>query len=184
MSTGAARSEQERLEQWVLEALASVGRGSDLDVARHVWTQHEDDLRAGGDLLFRWQLGLQDATAVLAATGRLTRAGGDWLLAGSAAAPPARAAWESDELAVVAEAYVAMLRDDHQGRPVRRAEVVADVVARTGRTEQALERIWFNVTHVVAELGYQPLGYWPPRSNVPAGVRPAVRAALGLPAEG
>ncbi len=92
--------------------------------------------------------------------------------------PTARNAWEPEEIAVVVEAYVAMLRDDHEGRPIRRADVVADVVARTGRSAEGLERMWSNITHVVQELGYQPLGFWAPRSNVPAGVRPAVEAAL------
>ncbi len=44
------------LTDWVVDALKHLGgRGTIVDVARHIWTHHESDLRASGDLFFRWQ---------------------------------------------------------------------------------------------------------------------------------
>ncbi|MFC6152077.1 hypothetical protein [Nocardioides yefusunii] len=173
-------SNAELLQQWILEALSASGRAGDvLAVSRFVWERHEPDLRANGDLFWTWQVDLREAATALASGGRLVVDGPRWALAdGAVAAPAPTGAWQPEEIQVVVDAYVAMLLDDHEGRPVRRREAVAGVVEATGRSGDALERMWSNITHVVQEFGYQPLSHWSPRSNVPAGVRPAVQAAL------
>jgi hypothetical protein len=44
------------LRRWLIEALnANSGRGSIVDLCRHVWEQHEEELRQSGDLFFTWQ---------------------------------------------------------------------------------------------------------------------------------
>jgi hypothetical protein len=44
------------LERLVKEALQSLGgKATVADVARHIWENHENDLRQSGDLLFTWQ---------------------------------------------------------------------------------------------------------------------------------
>lgn len=49
-------AEKADLDTWVRDALrASGGRASLLDVAKHIWKNHESDLRASGDLFFTWQ---------------------------------------------------------------------------------------------------------------------------------
>lgn len=157
------------MHQWIAEALADDDCGRDaLSVSRHVWEHHEQELRDAGDLFWTWQIELRDALAALQEQ------------RSAAEAAPRTGPWETDEITIVVDAYVAMLTDEHEGRPVRRREAIADVAARTGRTADGLERMWSNITHVVQEFGYQPLSHWAPRSNVPAGVRPAVAAALGL----
>lgn len=44
------------LEDLVVEALTALGgRGSIVDVAREIWSQHEAELRDSCDLFFTWQ---------------------------------------------------------------------------------------------------------------------------------
>ena len=44
------------LKKWVKDALRQHGgTASLLDVAKHIWTNHESDLRASGDLFYTWQ---------------------------------------------------------------------------------------------------------------------------------
>lgn len=54
------------LQGWVLDALRRLGgRGSVVEVANEVWTQHEAELRASGDLFFTWQYDLRWAAQAL-----------------------------------------------------------------------------------------------------------------------
>lgn len=51
---------------WVVEALRALGgSASILDIARHVWNNHEADIRAAGDLLYEWQYELRWAGDLL-----------------------------------------------------------------------------------------------------------------------
>ncbi|MFI5426860.1 hypothetical protein [Aeromicrobium sp. UC242_57] len=86
--------------------------------------------------------------------------------------------WTDDEISIAARAYISLLRADHEGRPVHRREAVAEVVDQTGRTADAVNALFANLSAVVQEQGYEFLAAYPPKSNVPAGVRPAVAAIL------
>jgi len=47
---------KEDLQDWVKNALAAAGGGGRLvEVAKHIWSAHESDLRKSGDLFFTWQ---------------------------------------------------------------------------------------------------------------------------------
>ncbi len=74
------------LPQYVIEALEVLGgRGTVLDVSKAIWSRHEDDLRASGDLFFTWQYDLRWAAQKLRNTGVLRPVDGDrrgvWTLA-------------------------------------------------------------------------------------------------------
>ena len=44
------------LQDWVIEGLkANGGSGTIAEVAKHIWANHEHELRASGDLFFTWQ---------------------------------------------------------------------------------------------------------------------------------
>lgn len=44
------------LNDWVLQALVDLGgKAKIVDVAKHIWTHHEEDLRGSGDLYYTWQ---------------------------------------------------------------------------------------------------------------------------------
>lgn len=169
------------LSSWIVESLRASGTSaSPLTVAKLVWGRHEPELRSAGDLLFTWQLDLRATAEAMTAAGSLSiEETGDWTLPEGTPLPRVeRRTWGEDEVATVVEGYVAMLRAEHAGQPLRRSQVVADMVARTGRSSEQVEGLLSNVSAVVQEHGITPLASLRPRSNVPAGVRPAVAAAL------
>lgn len=44
------------LADWVFAAVRdNDGRASIIDVAKHIWSHHETELRASGDLFYTWQ---------------------------------------------------------------------------------------------------------------------------------
>jgi hypothetical protein len=44
------------LDAWIVEALGDLdGKGTIVQICRHVWERHEDDLRHSGDLFYTWQ---------------------------------------------------------------------------------------------------------------------------------
>ena len=58
--------------EWVLRALRDLGgKGWPKDVAKYVWENYEDDLRASGDILYTWQYDLRWAAQKLRNSGRL-----------------------------------------------------------------------------------------------------------------
>jgi hypothetical protein len=70
----AASAENQKL--WVLDALrASEGEARVPNIARHIWENHEDDLRASGDLFYTWQYAMRWAGQVLQKEGKLTKNG-------------------------------------------------------------------------------------------------------------
>ncbi|NYG59784.1 hypothetical protein BJ980_002707 [Nocardioides daedukensis] len=166
---------------WIAEALGVIGpSASPLAVAKSIWAQHEQEIRASGDLLYTWQLDLQTAAAAMISAGTLALADGEWSLTDTTPPPPARRrTWDDDEITVIVEGYLALLQAEHGGSSVRRRDVVTDLVAQTNRSLEQVEGLLANVSQVVQELGFVPLSSYPPKSNVPAGVRPVVRTALG-----
>jgi hypothetical protein len=63
------------LQDWILEALAARdGSATLLDVADAIWTEHEHDLRAAGDLFLTWQYDMRWAATALRRDGRIRAA--------------------------------------------------------------------------------------------------------------
>jgi hypothetical protein len=63
---------------FVVEALRSLGgAGSVLDVTKHVWQVHEQDLRQSGDLFFTWQYDVRWAAQYLRNNGYMKAVDGD-----------------------------------------------------------------------------------------------------------
>lgn len=169
------------LRTWILEALAGAGRSaSPLLVAKDVWSRHEQELKSAGDLLFTWQLDLRAAAEEMVTDGVLTvDEGGDWRLSPGVSAPaPVRRTWSEREVEVAVDGYLSMLKAEMEGLPLRRAQVLAEVLANTSRTADQVDAMMSNISAVIQEHGLTPLTAFRPRSNVPAGVRPVVAAAL------
>jgi hypothetical protein len=63
------------LKQFFLDALlASGGRASIVDVAKHIWRGSEADLKASGDLYYTWQYDMRWAATRLREEGKLAMA--------------------------------------------------------------------------------------------------------------
>ncbi|SNC61200.1 hypothetical protein SAMN05445756_0433 [Kytococcus aerolatus] len=73
---------QTDLKPWILDALTALGGQAHwVDVAKHIWGAHEDELRASGDLFYTWQYKLGWAAKQLVDEGRLEKPGrGVWIL--------------------------------------------------------------------------------------------------------
>ncbi len=57
---------------WLVDALKDGGgKGSIVQVCRHVWKNHEGDLRDSGDLFFTWQYDIRWAATELRKQGRM-----------------------------------------------------------------------------------------------------------------
>lgn len=131
------------------------------------------------ELLDRWQIELRTTAEALAASGHLVIDGETWSLPqGASTTRPG--SWTEDEIALAVDAYVLLLRADHEGRPANRREAAAAVINQTGRSAATVDALFANISAVVQELGYEYLAAYPPKSNVPAGVRPAVSLALNV----
>lgn len=47
---------REDLQEWVIEAIrAHGGQARIVEICKHIWRQHQDDLRSSRDLLYTWQ---------------------------------------------------------------------------------------------------------------------------------
>ncbi|MFD0859115.1 hypothetical protein [Roseovarius aquimarinus] len=54
------------LKIWVVDALKDKGgKSTIIEVARHIWENHEHELRASGDLFFKWQYDMRWAATAL-----------------------------------------------------------------------------------------------------------------------
>lgn len=61
---------KELLRGWICEALESMGgSGSIVEVCRHIWMNHEDDLWDAGDLFYTWQYDVRWAATDLRGRG-------------------------------------------------------------------------------------------------------------------
>ncbi|MAN98240.1 hypothetical protein [uncultured Roseovarius sp.] len=59
-------ADREDLKKWVVEALKDHGgQAALIDVAKHIWKHHEVELRASGDLFYKWQYDMRWAAMVL-----------------------------------------------------------------------------------------------------------------------
>ena len=59
---------------WVEDALkANGGRATIVQVASHIWKNHEAELRASGDLFFTWQYDMRWAAQGLVGRGHLDK---------------------------------------------------------------------------------------------------------------
>jgi hypothetical protein len=60
------------LQDWVVQAIrAHGGETSLVNVARHIWENHEAELKASGDLFYTWQYDMRWAATVLRKQGTL-----------------------------------------------------------------------------------------------------------------
>lgn len=76
---------REDLKTWVFDALSeNGGEGSVVEIAKIIWRDHEADLRASGDLFYRWQYEMRWAGQKLQHEGRLKkqRSPRTWVLTG------------------------------------------------------------------------------------------------------
>jgi hypothetical protein len=65
---------KEILREWIIEALEARGGSATLvDVCRHIWQNHEDDLWDSGDLFYTWQYDVRWAATDLRSRGVLKR---------------------------------------------------------------------------------------------------------------
>ncbi len=54
------------LQDWVIAALKSKGGAASIvEVAKHIWANHESELRASGDLFYTWQYDMRWACTKL-----------------------------------------------------------------------------------------------------------------------
>ena len=57
---------REQLQPWIIDALRSNGGQATItEVAKYVWQNHEHDLRASDELLYKWQYELRWAAGRL-----------------------------------------------------------------------------------------------------------------------
>jgi len=169
------------LESWIIQALtAAGGSATSLDVSKYIWAERRTELEESGDLLYRWQIELRTVADAMTARGLLTDVADTWTLSGTAGPVTAqRTGWTDDDISVAVDAYVSLLEDRAAGRPARHREAATSVRDETSRTAAAVDALFANISAVVQELGVEPLTAYPPRSNVPRGVRQAVRASMG-----
>ncbi|MGY6706833.1 MAG: hypothetical protein ACXIVF_00790 [Rhizobiaceae bacterium] len=66
------------LIDWVVDALrAAGGSASILYVSKHIWDNHQADLKAGGDLFYTWQYDMRWAATELRKRDRMVSAAED-----------------------------------------------------------------------------------------------------------
>lgn len=73
--------DREDLKDWVYEAVRENGGvASIVTVAKHIWIHHEAELRASGDLFYKWQYDMRWAAQRLRNSKKMTFQGKDWAL--------------------------------------------------------------------------------------------------------
>lgn len=66
---------KEDLQEWVVDALKHHdGKGTIVQVSKHVWDHHEKELQESGDLFYTWQYDLRWAANRLRREGRMRAA--------------------------------------------------------------------------------------------------------------
>ncbi|RMC31550.1 hypothetical protein [Paracoccus alkanivorans] len=74
---------KDEMQDWIVEALqANGGSGSIVDICKHIWINHETELRASGDYFYKWQYQMRWDGQNLQRAGKLTKQGkgGEWAL--------------------------------------------------------------------------------------------------------
>jgi hypothetical protein len=74
------------LQDWLVDALkAHDGSGKIIQLCKHIWKNHEESLRASGDLFYTWQYDVRWAAYQLRKNGKMMSAStspkGIWKLA-------------------------------------------------------------------------------------------------------
>ena len=64
---------------WVEEALLELGEATVVEVAKHIWENHEQDLRSSGDLFYTWQYAMRWAAQELRDQSKATLLGRKWV---------------------------------------------------------------------------------------------------------
>ena len=60
------------LQEWVVRALKESGGEAKLvDVAKHIWSHHSDELQQAGDMFYTWQYDMRWAATRLRKSGKL-----------------------------------------------------------------------------------------------------------------
>jgi len=69
------------LEQWIVNALSKHSKEASItEIAKHIWTNHEGELRAAGDLFYTWQYDMRWAGQRLQKAGKLKKNSRSWSL--------------------------------------------------------------------------------------------------------
>ena len=69
----------EKLEVWILQALDALGgEGTITQIAKHVWENHESELRVSDDVFFKWQYSMRWAGQRLQKAGKLKKHNRYW----------------------------------------------------------------------------------------------------------
>jgi hypothetical protein len=64
------------LKAWVVSALRDLGgSGRVVEIAKHIWENHENDLKEAGDLFYTWQYAMRWAGQELQLEGKLLKGG-------------------------------------------------------------------------------------------------------------
>jgi hypothetical protein len=77
--------------------------------------------------------------------------------------------WTDEELRPCIDAYARMLAAESRGAPLKKSDVVAELVRATGRTKGSIEMRLQNISAVLQERGadwldgYKPLSHYPER---------------------
>lgn len=66
---------REDLKSWVLQPLVDLKSAYVPVVAKHVWDNHERDLRASGDLFYTWQYAMRWEAQKLQHEGKIKKVG-------------------------------------------------------------------------------------------------------------
>lgn len=64
---------QSDLKDWVLEALRVLGPANVPQIAKHIWDNHEAELKTSGDLFYTWQYAMRWAGQVLQKDGKIQK---------------------------------------------------------------------------------------------------------------
>jgi len=60
------------LKEWIVEYLEKKGKGAPIvEICKHVWNNHEEELRNMGDLFYTWQYDIRWAATELRKEGKL-----------------------------------------------------------------------------------------------------------------
>jgi len=64
----------ESLEDWILDALKDHrGSATIVEMAKHIWTHHESDLRSSDEMFFTWQYRMRWAGTRLSKAGKINK---------------------------------------------------------------------------------------------------------------
>ena len=74
-------ADREDLKNWVYEAVRDNGGvASVVTVAKHIWENHEIELKASGDLFYKWQYDMRWAAQKLRNSKKMAFKGKSWAI--------------------------------------------------------------------------------------------------------